>query len=92
MRSPGIVRLEPLLIGVPDLSIERWDELAQECLLDNAVVRLDRNDIPNWHRAQRKATSSNEPDENQEDSDTESDEDVKFIGTILRSKSRYGGA
>jgi hypothetical protein len=87
MRSPGIVRLEPILIGVPDLSIERRDELVQECLSDNAVVRLDRNEIPNWHRAQRKATGSNEPepDENQGDSDTESDEDIKFIGTILRS-------
>ena len=94
MRHPGEVRIVPLLIGVPDLSIERWDELAQECLSDNAVVKLDRNDIPNWNRAQRRAKNDQDPTKSGEGTDSDSDEDdeVKFVGTILRSKSKYGGA
>ena len=52
MRTPGEVRLNRLLIGAPDLSMENWEELTEKCLSDNAVVRLDRNDIPNWYRAQ----------------------------------------
>ena len=99
MRNPGKVRLDPLLslhpllIGIPELIIERWEELAQECFLNNAVVKLDRNDIPNWYRAQRNAANNSAQDKTGEDTDTDSDEDddVKFVGAILKSKSKYGG-
>ena len=128
MRHPGEVRIDPLQTEVPDLSIERLDqlqhpgevridpmlteypdlrerldqlqqecisdELVRECLSDNAVVRLDRNDIPNWNRAQRRTNNVQDPTKSGGGTDPDSDEDdeVKFVGTILRSKSKYGGA
>ena len=103
MRHPGEVRIDPLLTEVHDLSIERLDQLQQECLSDelvreclsdNAVVKLDRNDIPNWNRAQRRTKNDQDPTKSGEGTDSDSDEDdeVKFVGTILRSKSKYGGA
>ena len=92
MRNPGEVRLDPNAILDPIQ--DRWNELAQECEADNAVVELNRNDIPNWYRDQRRAAN---PDENREkkeetDSDSDEDEEVKFVGAILKSKSKYGGA
>ena len=99
MRNPGKVKLDPLLslytilIGIPDPRIERWDELTQECFSNNAVVKLDRNNIPNWYRAQRNAANNRAQDKSEEHTDTHSDEDeeVKFVGAILKSESKYGG-
>ena len=99
MRNPGKVKLDPLLslytilIGIPDPRIERWDELTQECFSNNAVVKLDRNNIPNWYRAQRNAANNRAQDKSEEHTDTNSDEDeeVKFVGAILKSESKYGG-
>ena len=93
MRHPGEVRIDPLLTEVHDLSIERLDQLQQECLSDelvreclsdNAVVKLDRNDIPNWNRAQRRTKNDQDPTKSGEGTDSDSDEDdeVKFGGTI----------
>ena len=55
MRNPGEVRFDPNVTLHPFQ--DRWnrqhpelteeEELAQECELDNAVVELNRNDIPN---------------------------------------------
>ena len=76
---------------------ESQRKLIIRCMRDDTFVVLNRNDIPNWYRAQRKATNNNDPDENQdekEDTESDSDEDdeVKFVGAILKSKSKYGGA
>ena len=109
MREPGRVILNRIPIGS--------EELAEECEADNAVVRLDRNEIPEWNREQQKQKSNNndqkrddsesdteneskheEPEadigtlKERSDSDTESDGDIKFVGAILKSASRYGGA
>ena len=87
-----LLSLHPTLIGIPDPRMERWDELTQECFLNNAVVRLDRNDIPNWHRAQRNTAQNKAQDKPEEHTHTDSDEEeVKFVGAILKSDSKYGG-
>ena len=66
-----LLSLYPTLIGIPDPRIERWDELTQECFLNNAVVKMDRNDIPNWYRAQRNAAQNNAREKPEEHTDTE---------------------
>ena len=91
-RHPGALTIESRTSEFP--SFEKWYEITQKCLTDNAVVLLDRNDIPNWHRAQRKAKIDRNPTKfwfGGEDTDSDEDDEVKFIGTILKSKSKYGG-
>ena len=69
-------------------------KLIIRCMRNNAVVKLNRNDIPNWYRAHRRAKNGNDPAKLGEGTDSDSDEDdeVKFVGAILRSESKYGGA
>ena len=57
---------------------------------NNAVVKLNQNDIPNWYRAHRRAKNGNDLAKLGEGTDSDSDEDdeVKFVGAILRSESK----
>ena len=57
---------------------ESQRKLIIRCMRDDTFVVLNRNDIPNWYRAQRKATNNNDPDENwdkKEDTEFDLDED-----------------